>query len=233
MKMRILLYVFILFFLEVDIQVQSSSLKETLELTLKESAKEKLSQSDIEVEVNQWHKDWFKNKTFQVMDLSFHDSYKKFSADIKTSDNHTYKVAGKILWMIEIPMLTRMISYQESIQDSDIVMKRISSDAIHPATLLRKEELLGKTSRQGILRPYVPIQNHEIQFPKIIKRGDPIKIRYETPTLLITNQGIAQKDGATGDVIGVEVHATQLDGQKVKKMVQIRLRDSSIGDVIL
>jgi flagella basal body P-ring formation protein FlgA len=112
------------------------------------------------------------------------------------------RVTGRLRWMIEVPVLNRVLAPGETIAAHDLDIIELRSDAVSAALVTDASELVGKTARRA-LRPNQPLRAADIRTPVVVKKGDLVTIVLEAPALRLTVQGRAVEDGGQGATIRV------------------------------
>ena len=77
---------------------------------------------------------------------------------------------------------------------------------------------------KGALRPDTPIKASQLQPPTLVRRGDRVKIIFDSGTLRITAEGEATKDGARGEWIPV----LNLGSKRVIKKTEDGVEERSV-----
>jgi flagella basal body P-ring formation protein FlgA len=112
------------------------------------------------------------------------------------------RVSGRLLRMVDLPVLARPIAPGETIAARDIETLRIRADRVTQDGVTDAREMIGKTPRHP-LRPHEPLRLADIQVPVIVHKGDLVTILLETPTMRLTAQGKAVEDGGMGAAIRI------------------------------
>jgi flagella basal body P-ring formation protein FlgA len=112
------------------------------------------------------------------------------------------RVTGRVRRMLDMPVLTRLVSPGETIAARDIETIALPADRLNQAFVGAAAELVGKTPRRSI-RPGEPIRPSDIQTPIVIRRGDLVTVVFQSATLLLTAQAKALEDGTQGQAIRV------------------------------
>ncbi|HEY0525513.1 MAG TPA: flagellar basal body P-ring formation chaperone FlgA [Stellaceae bacterium] len=112
------------------------------------------------------------------------------------------RVGGRLLRMVDMPVLARLVAPGETIAARDIERIAVRADRINQAFVGDASDLVGKTPRRAI-RPNEPVRVADIQTPIAVHKGELVTIVLETPSMRLTAQGKAVEDGAQGAPIRV------------------------------
>ncbi|CAO4839935.1 MAG: hypothetical protein CNLJKLNK_00980 [Holosporales bacterium] len=194
----------------------ATPVKDDVITLLKAELSQKISAQDFDIKIENWTPSWEndKEKTLSLKDLTLNKN--RFQAEID-GFKKAKRINGKIVYKTKVPVLARNIQPGDEILEDDITFVDFDSDDIHIQYISKKEELIGNTSKGGLLKTGVPISKHQIKAPVVIKKGELIRVIYEIKNLRISNKGIAQKDGAKRDTIPVEV--INPNDKNVKKVI--------------
>jgi len=139
-----------------------------------------------------------------IQDLSYDARSGRVAALVAVggSGEGAVRVGGRLLRMVEIPVLARIIAPGETIAARDIERISVRADRINQAFVGDASDLVGKTPRRAI-RPNEPVRVADIQTPIAVHKGELVTIVLETPSMRLTAQGKAVEDGAQGAPIRV------------------------------
>ncbi len=112
------------------------------------------------------------------------------------------RVTGRLIRMVELPVLARPVAPGETIAAQDIESLKLRAERIGADTITDRRELVGKTPRRA-LRAHEPLHAADVQAPIVVHKGDLVTIVLETPSLRLTAQGKALEDGALGAAIRI------------------------------
>lgn len=188
----------------------------SLSLLLKESLQDNLGLSgDFDVILDNPH---FKVKDGIIGDLKIKNitrpqDSQRFIAQIYVGDegNPSYAtaVSGRIDIIMPVPVLTRPIPGNETIQEADITWQKISITKINQTMITNIQDLLGKVSTGRVLQPGQPINRYEVRLPILVHRKDLVTAVYRSKNLELTRQVESLQDGAKGDRIQLMIPDTQ------------------------
>jgi flagella basal body P-ring formation protein FlgA len=151
--------------------------------------------------------------TMEAAPLTFNASLKTwqatlyFSAGTKTLA--PMKLSGRYDEMVDVPMLLKRMSEQQTIKQEDITIRSLPMARVRSGTIFSSSQLIGKSPRRAIsaLRP---IREAEITNPTVIFKGKSVTLLFRTPAMEIKTLGEALENGAIGDRIkfrNAESHA--------------------------
>lgn len=111
-------------------------------------------------------------------------------------------VTGRAVQMAEVPVLRRRALPGEIISRGDIDWLRQRSDRLAGNVVLDVQRLIGKSPRRPI-RAGEAIRAGNLREPVLVPRKSLVILRLETDRMVLTAQGRALEDGASGQVIRV------------------------------
>lgn len=142
----------------------------------------------------------------KITGLRFDNTTKKWSANLLLTSGEEVISAmpldGRYEEMMEVAVLKRQLRRGDIIAAEDVEMQlypvsRIKGDAVTDASTI-----IGQSPMRSI-SPLRPIRQHEVVGPTVIRKNALVKMHYQTGSLNITTSGIAQENGAIGDIISV------------------------------
>lgn len=138
--------------------------------------------------------------------LAFDPASARFSADIavpgKGAPVARAAVSGHAAAMVDVPVVNRRIERGTVIRARDVAWSRERASRINRTIARGAEQLIGKSPRRP-LRPGEPIAANDLRAPVTVAKNTLVTIRLATDQMVLTAQGRALDDGATGDVIRV------------------------------
>lgn len=111
-------------------------------------------------------------------------------------------VTGRVVRMIEVPVLRRRIGAGEIIGRSAIDWRRVEAGRISRTTLLDPNAMIGMSVRRGIGAGAM-VRSTDLQQPVVVAKNSIVTIKLQTKRMELTAQGRALEDGAIGDLIRV------------------------------
>jgi flagella basal body P-ring formation protein FlgA len=106
---------------------------------------------------------------------------------------------------VMIPVLSHSLTSGKKIEQKDLIEKEISIDKIGHQVIVNPLDIIGKIIHTQFIKSGVPIKKTDLKEKSVIKKGDMVRVVFKNAHLTISNQGIAQKDGAEGEAIAVEI----------------------------
>jgi flagella basal body P-ring formation protein FlgA len=135
-------------------------------------------------------------------------------------------VSGRLLELIEVPVLTARVLPGEVIQAEDVEWARSRLDRVSGSVVLDPSQIVGKTPRRP-LRAGEPIRNNDLETALTIRKGSLVTMVLQSPQMVLTVSGRALEDGAEGQLIQVAnaksdriVHAVVQDANTVTVTLQ-------------
>jgi flagella basal body P-ring formation protein FlgA len=104
--------------------------------------------------------------------------------------------------MTEVPVLRRRGVPGEVITQADIDWLRVGARRLPGNVVVDSASLIGKSPRRAI-RPGQPVRATDLREPVLVPKNSLIVLRLETDRMVLTAQGRALEDGASGQVIRV------------------------------
>ena len=106
---------------------------------------------------------------------------------------------------VRIPALKTPLPLHSIIQKEHLTEILVPVEKVTSQVVTKQKDVIGKEVRSSCLKVGSAIRLGDLKNPTLIKRGEIVRIVYQTPKLKIMNQGIAQKDGTHGETISVEI----------------------------
>ena len=126
---------------------------------------------------------------------------------------------GKAEPCLRVPVLLADVGRGDLIQKIDY--QNVPCRLVNKKVIETADNLIGMQAKVFI-KAGQPILDGQIEKPKLIKKGDNITIQYQTPFFVITSQGVAQRDGSLGDIVGVTSQKKVLSARVVShNLVQV------------
>ncbi len=144
--------------------------------------------------------------TVAVDDIIYDPRRKRFtavlSAPADSPDAKQYRLTGRVLKMVETPVLARRVLSGEIIKPRDVQYVSFRASRLQNNIVLNAEDLFGMTPKRS-LRAGIPIKTSEIHRPILVPKGSLVTIILVKKTMILTAQGRAQEAGSDGDTIRV------------------------------
>lgn len=130
----------------------------------------------------------------------------RFAADLRapTEDGRLLRVAvtGRLLEIVEVPVLSRRVGPGEVIGPRDIDWMALQADRVAANVVTDPDDLIGSSPRRG-LRAGQPVRISEVGEPLLVEKNQMVLLRVQTAAMQLTAQGRAMEDGARGESIRV------------------------------
>ncbi len=126
--------------------------------------------------------------------LEFYDGSKKI---------HSEQIRVKINKFKMLPVSSRVILSGTTIDNSDVVWKRIDVTNYNESELFQSKDIIGKVTKNGIAKD-TPFNVKDLSSDMIIKRGQNIYIIAQSGAVQIKTIGTALQNGGVGDFIRVK-----------------------------
>jgi flagella basal body P-ring formation protein FlgA len=110
--------------------------------------------------------------------------------------------SGRARELIEVPVLARPVAAGEVITAADVDWITAAPDRVRPASVTAAEQLIGAEARRP-LQPGRVLSERDLQAPRLVLRGHSVQLVYSRPGIALSALGIAQADGALGDLVRV------------------------------
>jgi flagella basal body P-ring formation protein FlgA len=131
----------------------------------------------------------------------------RFSATLVAPDGRpgsaVVPIAGRVHELIEVPVLTRRIRAGDIIGKDDVALQLLRADVVGQNVLTSLDHLVGKSARHALLNGR-PLNDADVQEPKLVDRGSIVTMTYRTEYLVMTAHGKARENGTAGDVVRVQ-----------------------------
>lgn len=113
------------------------------------------------------------------------------------------KIKGCLSTMVSIPVLNKHLEAGSIIEKEDLEFKDYPSNKVTKYMIQDEKELVGKTLRRRSAKAGDMLSARDVISPVIIKRGDLVTMKVETPTVVISTRGKAQGSAAAGQSVQV------------------------------
>ncbi|HET8727494.1 MAG TPA: flagellar basal body P-ring formation chaperone FlgA [Alphaproteobacteria bacterium] len=144
--------------------------------------------------------------SLRVRDLSYDRSSGRFAGTVVApADGRPLvqlAVTGRAVSIVEVPVVTRRISRDETIGAADIGWIEVTSDRAGLDVIMDAGDLVGMSPRRA-LAAMTPVRVHDVERPIDVKRGDAVTMTLQSGALVLTARGRALDQGARGQVIRV------------------------------
>jgi flagella basal body P-ring formation protein FlgA len=114
----------------------------------------------------------------------------------------TATITGRAERMTEVAVLRRRMVPGEVITRDDIEWLRLGAKRLAGNVVVDPASLIGQSPRRPI-RPGKPVRAADLREPVLVPKNSLVVLRLETDRMVLTAQGRALQDGASGEVIRV------------------------------
>jgi flagella basal body P-ring formation protein FlgA len=149
-----------------------------------------------------------------LVSMSFNPQSGRFIARL-AGGGDVVVIAGSARKPVEAPVLVAAKARGDMISESDIAYVE-TADVLPTDVILETEALVGAEARRD-LRAGAPLRRSDIAERMLIKKKALVTVAYESPGLWLSQTGVAQANGAQGDVIAVEIAGS---GRIVRAVVE-------------
>ncbi|GAB4181885.1 MAG: hypothetical protein OHK0024_21020 [Thalassobaculales bacterium] len=142
----------------------------------------------------------------EVDDLFYDPVARRFEARITVTGPNgrgdSARVAGAVHYMIQVPMLKRMVGAGDTVRKEDLVWKRMRQGQVVGQVLTSPEQIVGRVARRPLTTDLL-IRDTDLKENLMVQRNTPVTILFKHGAMTITAQGRAQSDGAEGAMVKV------------------------------
>lgn len=201
---------------EVNQQATLFPTKETIEKVLEEMAEYTTQEFKIDLDptVLRLNKN-LPQADFSIKNLQVNDLGNRFKAEMAFNDdyNTTISITGKLIALVDVPVLTKNLQSGEVIEQKDLGWKKMPIHLVNRTMAASHDEVVGNLVKVSSLQADNPIKLQQLTKNNVIKKGAMVTITVQTPHMLLQTKGKALEDGTTGSVIRV----SNLDSNQVIK----------------
>jgi len=155
----------------------------------------------------------------KLINFSWIDN-QRFVVTFDAAEGET-KIRGRLSMAVYVPVLNKAIRPGDIIQKEDIEYSAFPQDRVTAQVIQNEQDLIGKTVRRSMIQSGNVLNVQDIVNPVIVKRGDLVTMRVESPGIVITARGKAQGNAAAGQVV-------QVLNLESKRLIEGVVKDSQI-----
>jgi len=111
-------------------------------------------------------------------------------------------ISGRAVAPVSLPVLTRDVARGETVTDADLDWKQ-TTDLDARLYLADADDIIGKTARRPLSKD-APLRALDLIAPILIRKGALVTVALEAPGLRLTQMGVAQQQGAAGELIRIK-----------------------------
>ena len=145
-----------------------------------------------------------------VRSLSYDPRSKRFDATISANGGRMAQISGKVVSMVQVPVLRRHAMPGQVITGEMVSWERVPARRASVTTVTRQEDIVGQTARRP-LTAGVPVRLTDLKPNLLVTKGDLITLTVRTGMMTLTARGKALESGTRDAVIRV----TNTQSQKV------------------
>ena len=109
---------------------------------------------------------------------------------------------GRAQGLVRLPVLARRIDAGEQLVAADLEWIMVAPGRLRASSLTDARQLIGSEARRP-LAPSRVLTERDLQPPRLVRRGRAVELIYARPGLQLRALGIAQADGALGELVRV------------------------------
>ncbi len=141
-----------------------------------------------------------------LQDVRHDDRTGRFSAVLIGAVDSTFRfrlpLEGRAVALLTIPVLSRTLAGGEVVTPDDLDWITIAEDKLPKAGLTDPVQMIGAEARRR-LAPGRVLTSRDIGPPRLVRRGQPVRVVYADGGLQLTALGTARDDGGFGEPIRV------------------------------
>ena len=126
----------------------------------------------------------------------------QFIANVATEDNLTQRVWGIAMVTLSVPVPTRRIAPDEIVRSEGVALVAMPLQRIGTYAIENFQDLVGQQVRRMLVAGR-PVPRNSVMPPRIINRGEKVKIRLNHGGLQLTAKGRALDDASKGQELRV------------------------------
>ena len=141
-----------------------------------------------------------------LRDVRHDDRTGRFSAVLIGTVDSTFRfqlpLEGRAVPLLTIPVLSRTIAGGDVVTPDDLDWITIAKDKLPKASLTDPAQMVGAEARRR-LAPGRVLTSRDVGPPRLVRRGQPVRVVYADGGLQLTALGTARDDGGFGEPIRV------------------------------
>lgn len=110
-------------------------------------------------------------------------------------------IIGRVVQRVAMPVLARNVERGEIIAEVDLDYRE-TADAGAIRFVADAHDIVGKEARRP-LRAGAPVREADLAEPLLVRKGAVVTVMFEKDGMRLSQQGVAQANGAAGDLIAV------------------------------
>ncbi|MEQ8587418.1 MAG: flagellar basal body P-ring formation chaperone FlgA [Thalassobaculaceae bacterium] len=137
-----------------------------------------------------------------VHSLSYDPRTKRFEATVSANGGGVMAMTGKVVPMVEVPMLRRHAMPGQVITEAMISWERVPARRAGVTTVTQREDVVGQTARRP-LTAGVPLRLTDLKPNLMVTKGETITLMVRTGLMTLTARGTALESATRDGVIRV------------------------------
>lgn len=133
-------------------------------------------------------------------------NYRRFVATLEVAVENgpvnPLPVTGEMRTELEVPVPLYRLARGRVVGEQDLTPGWIDQDALGESTVRSMGEVLGKETLRPLLAGR-PLRQEDLGPARLVRRGEPVSVRFGQPGLELIARGIAESDAALGEPIRV------------------------------
>ncbi len=138
--------------------------------------------------------------TPEIVSTSYNAASGRFLMRLRDTNGMITAVSGIARSFAHAPVLARDVARGEIIAETDLEWSQTTSPS--GLYLEAAEDIVGKEAKRP-LRQGAGVRKNDIAAPVLIRRGDIVTMLIEKPGLRLTQAGVAEQNGAAGDLVNI------------------------------
>jgi flagella basal body P-ring formation protein FlgA len=142
----------------------------------------------------------------EITRIEYNHETNWFEADIAApsaeNPRATAMVTGRIERLMQVPVLKDTMRTGSMIRSDDIEYITMRTRSVNHDVILDRGNLYGMTPRR-MIQAGKPIKEQDVEYPRIVSRGDEITMVFKNGPLKLTARGKALESGSKGEIIRV------------------------------
>jgi flagella basal body P-ring formation protein FlgA len=135
---------------------------------------------------------------------------------------------GRVQPLVSVPVLARPVRRGDLIAAADVDWTMVPPDALSNTSLTDELQLIGAEARRR-LSPGRALTSLDVGPPRLVLRGQPVRVVYAGQGLVLTALGTARDDGAYGEPVRVINPDSRLEIQGIATGHQ----EVTVGDAVM
>ncbi|MCR9072061.1 MAG: flagellar basal body P-ring formation chaperone FlgA [Alphaproteobacteria bacterium] len=137
-----------------------------------------------------------------VHSLSYEPRSKRFEATVSANGGTVMQMTGKVVPMVEVPMLRRHAMAGQVITEDMITWERVPTRRAGVTTVTQRDDIVGQTARRP-LTAGVPVRLTDLKPNLMVTKGETITLMVRTGLMTLTARGTALESATRNGVIRV------------------------------